>query len=1466
MTLARVSAAASICLAFFALSCDRDRSNPLDPQSDLVADLPATPAQIKADAGVGVIRVAWQSVTDTDLAGYAIYRASQSNGTYRFVAGDGDSTAQITTGKTTFADTVGQAATFFYRVAAVDTAGLRGELSVFAGATALEDAVAPGAPHRLSVVPDESTIGRVTLRWSAPQRDADGRDLSGLAGYVILRADEAAGGIAPVDTVGADTRQFIDIGLKSLTTYSYSVIAFDALGNASQAASVVQVTTAGLATPTGLTVNDDVGRVVLNWRSVDDAALVGYDVYRSSRSDTGYVRIAGSEGAAFTTGRTTLTDSSLVADELAYYRVQAIGRDGVSSELSAFVSGEAEADETAPGVPRSLSAVAAEGASQINVGWSAPLSDVDGGDLTGLSGYVLLRAEGASGSLLPVDTLAADVRDYLDADLKALTAYAYALLAFDEAGNQGPQASSTPTTTAGVPRPAGVRAAGGIGRITLTWTPVDDSDLAGYDVFRATGSDGTYLRRTGMEGGPLTTGRTAYIDSNLTGGSLFFYKVQAVGSNGLRSEMSVFTGAEAMADESAPGAVRNVAAVAAHDNPEEITLGWSAPLADAEGTDLTGLAGFVILRTEGAGEAFTPVDTLGAEARRYVDGGLKALTLYTYAVVAFDADGNESAQARSNGAQTAGLPVPLGLRATEEAGRILLSWSAVDDSDLAGYVVYRSSTSDGDYVALAGAEGAGFTTGRTTYIDSNLTGGSLFFYKVQAVGSNGLRSEMSTFASGEAQTDESAPGQARNVSAVADEDDSGRISVGWSAPATDVGGDALTGLAGYVLLRAEGSDGAFLLVDSLTADTRQYVDAGLRALTDYRYALYAYDDSGNEGSQVLSNVTRTAGLPTPVALRAGDGIERITLRWASVEDDDLAGYDLYRASTSDGNFQRLTGNEGTSFTTGRTTFVDSGLTAGDLFFYKVQAIGGNGLTSGLSGFASGQALADGSAPGRPQNVSALASQTEIDQVTIRWTAPTADAEGEDLSGLAGFRILRSDAGASLATVATLGTDDRQYDDSGLRSLTDYSYAVVAFDSAGNESQLSSTASTTTIGVPAPGGLAAEEGTERITLTWRSVAEDDLIGYNVYRSSESDDNYVQLSGDGTADYTTGRTSYIDSTLPAGSLVFYRVSTVTSAFESGRSGFVSASADADTIVALDGIAASGGINKITVLWSAAEAKDLEGYNVYRSTQSDGSYTRQSGVEGTDHTTGQTSFVDSGLVGGQVFFYRVSVVTAAGDSERSDFAGATVQSDTRPPAAPVDGEGESVTDNPEALILTWTAPRTDSGGSELTGVASYIIYRSDSATGSFTEVGTSSSAQFQDSDLEAKTTYYYEIEALDAAGNVGPRSSVTAVATAGVGVPSEVRLVSTTPSSAGDPPVVTISWDASSGAIVRYEVERTQVADSSADSDYTDVLPNSLQTTRTDNTVTRGQTYYYRVRAVDVESRESDWTVPLSIDVSN
>ena len=137
-------AAGALLLALLAVGCDRDRSNPLDPQADLVQGRPATPAEVSARGEIGRIRLAWQPVTDPDLAGYAVLRSDRSNGTFTFVSGEGDSTAGITTGKTTFDDTIrGEIRTFFYRVAAVDTSGLRSELSGFVGATSLTDERAP---------------------------------------------------------------------------------------------------------------------------------------------------------------------------------------------------------------------------------------------------------------------------------------------------------------------------------------------------------------------------------------------------------------------------------------------------------------------------------------------------------------------------------------------------------------------------------------------------------------------------------------------------------------------------------------------------------------------------------------------------------------------------------------------------------------------------------------------------------------------------------------------------------------------------------------------------------------------------------------------------------------------------------------------------------------------------------------------------------------------------------------------------------------------------------------------------------------------------------------------------------------------------------------------------------------------------------------------------------------------------
>ena len=617
----------------------------------------------------------------------------------------------------------------------------------------------------------------------------------------------------------------------------------------------------------------------------------------------------------------------------------------------------------------------------------------------------------------------------------------------------------------------------------------------------------------------------------------------------------------------------------------------------------------------------------------------------------------------------------------------------------------------------------------------------------------------------EASADEVAPGPPQNVSATVDESTVGRAVVRWGAPASDANGSELTGLEGFVLFRSVGGTGAFVPLDTLSAEAREYADEGLKSLTVYAYTVMAFDANQNESSRAVPSQLQTSGVAIPVGVVASGEIGRIELQWQAVPDDGLVGYNVYRATRPDLVFARLTGNEGATYTTGQTSYVDSNLTAGQLLFYRVTAVTDE-LESESSGFVSGEVRADETGPSAPADLVAIADQGAA-RITLSWSAPDRDSDGGDLTGLASYIIFRGETSATaLAALDTVSTAATTFQDASVSAATTYYYAVSALDPDGNVSGRSSTASATTQGIAPPANVVA---------------------------------------------------------------------------------------------------AGGITRIEVSWSQSSDEELQGYNVYRSTRSDQGYVRLTGVEGTAFTTGKTAYTDSGLTGGQTLFYRVSVVTSAGESDLSAFDGTTVQTDIRAPGPPIAVDGDPVTGDPERLTIHWRTPLTDSNGAELTGVSSYTVYRASTASGPFELVGTTTTTSIGDSELEAKTIYYYQVEATDAEGNVGPRSATAAIQSGGVDVPEHVTLSSTTPSDAFEPPVVTITWEGSTGAILRYEVQRTTVADSDDDADYVDILPNSLATTRSDDTVVRGQTYYYRVRAVDGEQRPSEWTTPLGVVVS-
>ena len=207
--------------------------------------------------------------------------------------------------------------------------------------------------------------------------------------------------------------------------------------------------------------------------------------------------------------------------------------------------------------------------------------------------------------------------------------------------------------------------------------------------------------------------------------------------------------------------------------------------------------------------------------------------------------------------------------------------------------------------------------------------------------------------------------------------------------------------------------------------------------------------------------------------------------------------------------------------------------------------------------------------------------------------------------------------------------------------------------------------------------------------------------------------------------------------------YRVRAVgPSNVKSELSAFVSAQAleSAPVLAAPRNVQARGGINQITITWSANTEAELTGYRVMRYTDP-----AQTEADAT-FTTVQTTYVDSPLVSEQTYVYRVQAVgTNNEESETSLYASATVATDQSAPGAPSDLIVSLDDANFQRVMLSWTAPTRDTNGNELTGLASFEIYRSRGnnilcATGTTVS---SDQASYTDTSVELLTTYFYAFE---------------------------------------------------------------------------------------------------------------------------
>ncbi|MDC0709367.1 glycoside hydrolase family 9 protein [Stigmatella sp. ncwal1] len=212
----------------------------------------------------------------------------------------------------------------------------------------------------------------------------------------------------------------------------------------------------------------------------------------------------------------------------------------------------------------------------------------------------------------------------------------------------GIEPGSTPGDTTPPASPAGLLAtASSPAQINLVWTANTDTDLAGYNLYRATVSGFTPSAANRIATG---ASGTAYADTGLSASTAYYYKLTAVDTSGNESSASSQASATTSAPDSTPPA-SPVGLAATSASSSQINLAWTA------GTEAD-LKGYNVYRSTVSG--FTPAAAnrvaTGVTAASYASTGLNASTTYYYKVTATDTSGNESSASTEAFAATQQAP------------------------------------------------------------------------------------------------------------------------------------------------------------------------------------------------------------------------------------------------------------------------------------------------------------------------------------------------------------------------------------------------------------------------------------------------------------------------------------------------------------------------------------------------------------------------------------------------------------------------------------------------------------------------------------------------------------------------------------------------------------------------------------------------------------------------------------------
>ena len=363
-------------------------------------------------------------------------------------------------------------------------------------------------------------------------------------------------------------------------------------------------------------------------------------------------------------------------------------------------------------------------------------------------------------------------------------------------------------------------------------------------------------------------------------------------------------------------------------------------------------------------------------------------------------------------------------------------------------------------------------------------------------------------------------------------------------------------------------------------------------------------------------------------------------------------------------------------------------------------------------------------------------------------------------------------------------------------------------------------------LPAPSVTGGNDSQGRPTLKWNAVSG--AAKYEVYRARSKDGDYIKYSTVTGTSYTN--TSYIES----GNTYYYKVRALDANGTAGAWSSVVSVTYKQTLPAPTVTGGNDAQGRPTLKWNAVTGAAK--YEVYRARSKDGDYIKYSTVTGTSYTN--TSYIESG----NTYYYKVRALDANGTAGAWSSIVSVTYKQTLP--APTVTGGNDAQGRP---TLTWKV---------VTGAAKYEVYRARSLNGDYIKYSTVTGTSYTNTSyIENGNTYYYKVRALDASGTAGAWSSIVSVTYRAASTGTLSAPTVTGGNDAQGRP--TLKWNAVSGA-AKYEVYRAR----SLNGDY--IKYSTVTGTSYTNTsyIESGNTYYYKVRALDANGTAGAWSSVVSV----